>query len=196
MNNFRSIEKVEQELRKMGIPVAEIECGIVKFREKLNTDQSQQLKTHLPELGFEVLDPMESELLDRASLLIKEFVYDKPQISISDYPAYIEQRLECAELKLNRIFTQVLGVSICQCARIQQVERMKELILYENFDLGQVAQIFHLEDESAVTKIFQSITGLMPGFFNQLKKERKRIQDQTFGTMENNMCFKAINTAN
>lgn len=197
MVTLRSIEKVEKELQRLGIPITEIDYGIVRFPEKLNAHQSLQLNLHLPELGFEVLDTFETDLLDQASLLIKEFVYDKPQLAISDYPTYLEKMLACAEPEIDKIFSQVLGISICQCARIQQVERMKELILYENLDLHQLADIFYFGDETAVTQVFQHITGLAPAFLKKIKNKRSGIRQRSgLDLISNRICFQAINIAN
>lgn len=197
MFSSHSFEKVERELKRLGIPIAEIEYGVVRFQEKLNAAQSLQVKLQLPKLGFEVLDTFESELLDEAALLIKGFVYNKPHLAISDYPAYIEEQLSCDEIKINKLFYQVLGVSICQWATIQQVERMKELVLYDNFNLHQVADLLYLGDEIAMADTFQTVTGLAPAYLNEIKYKRFGIRHQNkLMPIEERICVKAINTAN
>lgn len=198
MTGFRSIEKLERELTRIGIPVTEIDYGVIKFPQKLNEDQSLELTVRMPELGFEVLDPVSSNLLDQANELIKELVYNDPQIAISDYPAYLGEKLHCGMFEINSIFCEVHGISVFQSARIQQVERIKEMLVYENLGLSEVAGILHLKDERAVKQVLRDITGLSPSYYQKLRIERQMIQEgkDYFKMIGNGMCVKAINVAN
>ena len=198
MISFRSIEKIERELNRLGIPITEIDYGVVRFPEKLNSDQSFEFDMRMPALGFEVLDPASSNLLDQASAMIKDLVYHKPHIAISDYPAHLEEELQCDEWEINHIFSQVLGISVCQRARLQQVERIKEMILYDELGLDEVARILHLENETAVARILKDVTGMSPSYYQRVGYERKMVRQgkDYYLPIKNGICFKTINVAN
>lgn len=176
MLSFRCREKIERELEKWGI-IAEVNQGMIDFQNELSFGEAYMLKEGILDLGFEIADDAESRLLDRISETISGLVDHYPEIPAEEYPDYLKEDLGFVELDSRDLFSQVHGVGVRRFAMVQQVERIKEMILYEDRNPKEVAEIFHFKNGTQLTHIFQKVTGLKPSFYKQIRKERKEVRE-------------------
>ena len=176
---MRCGDRIGEELNKWGIRVPEINQGILEFHHELDGLQLLKLKEGLFDLGFEVLDKVESDLLDRVSEIVKELIYEKPEIDLHDYPAYVRKQMGFDDSEIMRLFSQVHGVDLIQYATIQQVERIKEMILYEGRKLGEIVELLHFKSATHLTRTFQKITGLSPSYYNEIKNKRQEVRKES-----------------
>ena len=172
MVSNRCREKIEKELIALDLAVSEIDQGILEFEEELDAGQLFQLKEALSELGYEVLDVLDGILLDRISELITELVYKNPKMPKEDYPANLAKKLGPNYAEAVNLFLQVYEIDLLQYIEIQYVERIKEMLLYENRTIQEIVGVFQYKNAAELTRLFKKVTGLTPSYYEQIKEMR------------------------
>lgn len=185
MVSLRCHVRICEELGERGIVMPEINQGVLEFQEELDGFQILQLKEGLLGLGFEVLDEAESDQLERVSDIIRMLIYHQPRIPLEEYPDLVKEKLGADYTPMMVIFSQVYGVDLLQYAMIQQVERIKELILYEGTSLVEILKLFDLKNSTQLIRNFQKITGLKPSYYKEIRKKRLEVQKENgFGELQ------------
>ncbi|MNJ86389.1 Helix-turn-helix domain protein [compost metagenome] len=176
MVSLRCRDEIEAEFRVRGILMPEISQGMVDFEDELTECQWVGLKEGLSDLGFEVLDDTESKLLDSISDLVDQLISQNRELSIMDYPEYLKKELGVNDPKLAKIFIQVYGIDLLQYIAVRQVERIKEMILYEDKEPSEIAALLRFESEAHMTHTFKNITGLLPVYYKRIKEKRLEVR--------------------
>jgi AraC-like DNA-binding protein len=176
MVSIRCKKLVGTELEKLGVIMPKINQGMVEFQEKLTSEQKNQFRKRVLKLGFEVLDDTNSKLLDRISVSITKLIYKHTQIQRKDYPAYLIEKLGFDYSEITNLFCEVHGINLPQYIAIQQVERMKEMLLYEDMKVKEIAVILHYTNGAQLTRVFKKITGLTPFYFKKIKEKRLEVR--------------------
>lgn len=153
-----------------------INQGIVEFQEQLSAEQETQFQKRILKLGFEVLDETNSKLLDRISASITDLLYKHPEISRQEYPNYLIDKLGFDYSEITHLFSEVHGINLPQYITIQQVERIKEMLLYEDMKVKEIAEALHYRNGTQLTRVFKKITGLTPFYFKKLKEKKLEFQ--------------------
>lgn len=154
-----------------------INQGMVEFQEELTAEQEIQFQKRVLKLGFEVLDDANSKLLDRISASITDLIYKHPEIPRQDFPAHLIEKFGFDHSEITNLFSEVYGINLLQYIAIQQVERMKEMLLYDDLKVKEIAEILHYRNGVQLTRIFKKITGLTPFYFKKLKEKRLEIRN-------------------
>lgn len=175
MVSLRCKKLVGTELKKLGVIMPKIKQGMVEFQEELSAEQETQFQKRILKLGFEVLDAANSQLLDRISALITELIYKHKEMPRADYPAYLIEKLGFDYSDITNLFSEVHGINLPQYITIQQVERIKEMLLYEDLKVKEIAEILHYRNGTQLTRVFKKITGLTPFYFKKLKEKRLEV---------------------
>lgn len=177
MVGSRCYEKIGGELVKWGI-ASEVSQGVIEFHKEPDGLQILQLKEGLWEMGYVVVDEMNCERLDEISALITKLIYRHPEIPVSGYPEYL---LEQGHLdhETMQLFSQVHGMDLVQYATLQQVERIKEMLLYEDRKLKEIVEIFHFKSKGQLKRTFERITGLTPKFYKEVRNKRSKIREES-----------------
>ena len=176
MVSIRCKKLVGAELEKLGVVMPKINQGVVEFHEELTTEQEAQFQKRILKLGFEVLDDLNSKLLNRISVSITKLIYKDTEIQRKDYPAYLVDKLGFDYSEITNLFCEVHGIDLPQYIAIQQVERMKEMLLYEDLKVKEIAEKLHYRNSAQLTRIFKKITGLTPFYFKKLKEKRLEVR--------------------
>jgi len=190
MVGSRCYEKIGKELTKWGM-IPEVTQGIIDLHEEPDGMQLLQLKEVLWDMGYEVVDDLNSKKLEEVSELIKKLVYRQPEIPVNGYPEYLEE-LELLDQEMILLFSQVHGMDLVQYGTIQQVERIKEILLYEDLKLSEIAELFHFKNKGQLKRTFERITGLTPKFYKDIRKRRSKIREES-GSGEKISAIKEIN---
>lgn len=177
MVGSRCCDRLGEELLKWGM-MPEVSQGVLYFQEELEWGQLLQLKESLFEMGFEVVDHESGKLLEQIADSIKMLIYQNPEIAIDSYPEHLQQQ-GLMEPEIMEIFSQVHGVDLVQYATIQQVERIKEMILYEGRKLKEIAEIFQVKNKGQLKRTFERITGLTPEFYKEIRIKRSKIREES-----------------
>ena len=173
----RCYEKIGEELAKWEMS-PEVSQGVLDFHEEPDGMQMLRLKEVLWEMGYEVIDGLNGKRFNEVSDLIKKLIYQHPEIPISGYPEYLLE-LRLLDDEIIQVFSQVFGMDMVQYATIQQVERIKEMLLYEDRKLKEIAEIFQFKSKGQLKRTFERITGLTPKFYKDIRKKRSKIREES-----------------
>jgi AraC-like DNA-binding protein len=164
---------VKEELQKLGLKYVVIELGVVEILEDITEDQRQQLKVNLLQSGLELLDNKKSILIDKIKNVIVEMIHYSDEVPKVNYSDYISQKLDYDYTYLSNIFSEVKGITIQHFIIIHKIERVKELLLYDELNLTEISYKLHYSSVAHLSNQFKKITGLSPTFFKQLKQKRQ-----------------------
>jgi AraC-like DNA-binding protein len=164
---------VEEELKKLGLRYGVLDLGMVETLEDITLAQHQQLKENLLHSGLELLDDTRSILIEKIKNVIIEMIHYSDEIPKVNYSDYISEKLNYDYTYLSNIFSEVKGITIQQFIIIHKIERVKELLLYNELNLTEIAYKMHYSSVAHLSNQFKKITGLSPTFYKQLKQKRK-----------------------
>lgn len=149
--------------------------GAIECLEDITEGQFHELRVSLAKSGLILLDEKESMLIDRIINTIIEVVHYTDTLPKLSFKDIINKQIISGDESILKIFSDVKGMSVLQFIVSQKIERAKELLLYEDVSLKEIADILNYKNENYLIAQFKKITGLTPSYFIRLKKERKKI---------------------
>lgn len=152
--------------------------GAIEFLEEITQDECNELKERLAKKGFILLDEKESQLIDRIINVIIEFVHYSDALPKMNFRDIISKYVIKGDDTILKIFSDVKGVSVLQFIVIQKIERVKELMLYGNRSLTEIAELLNYKNKNYLVAQFKKITGLSPSYFKRLKNKRMKVADE------------------
>ena len=164
---------VKEELKKLGLHFIVVDLGEVDIMEEISDDQREQLKIALLNAGFELMDSTRAILIDKIINVIIQMIHytdDMIKINFSDY---LSEKLNHDYNYMSKIFSEVKGITIQQFIIIHKVERIKELLMYDELNLTEISYKLNYSSVSHLSNQFKKITGLSPSHFKQLKDKRR-----------------------
>lgn len=173
MVSLRCKMMVKEELKKLGLHYVVVELGMVEILEEITPEQHDQLKTNLLKSGLELLDDKKSILIEKVKNVITEMVHYNDELPKVNYSEYISHVLQYDYTYLSNVFSEVKGITIQQFIIINKIERVKELLLYDELSLTEIAYKLHYSSVGHLSNQFKKITGLSPTYFKVLGKRRK-----------------------
>jgi len=166
---------VKVELEKMKIPINAIQLGEVTISRNLEAYEKQMLSKNLNLLGFELLDDKVSKTIERIKNRIIELVhYQNNELKIN-LSTYITDDLKQDYSALSNLFSETEGITIEHYFIAQKIERVKELLIYDELTLSEIANQLNYSSVAHLSNQFKKTTGITPTQFKQLK-EKKRLQ--------------------
>lgn len=175
MVSLRCKMVVKDALKKLGIGYLSVELGTVELKADITEDQRTQLNTILLRSGLELLDDKKSILIEKVKNLVIEMIHYSDNVPMVNYSNYISEKLDYNYTYLSNIFSETKGITIEQYIISHKVERIKELLLYDELNLTEIAQKLNYSSVAHLSSQFKKITGLTPTYFKQLKEYKKRI---------------------
>lgn len=173
MVSHRCKLKVEEELASMGIVPTAIELGVVDVQDCLNPVQLKALRESLLKSGLELLDDNKSILIERIKNVIIEMIHHSDEMPSQNCSDYISKKLEYDYTYLSNIFSAVKGITVQQFIIVNKIERVKELLLYDELNLTEISYKLHYSSVAHLSNQFKRITGLTPSYFKKMKQARK-----------------------
>ncbi len=172
MVSLRCKMMVQEELKKLNLQYITIELGMVEILEDITKEQCLLLKENLLKSGLELLDDKKSILIEKIKNVITEMIHYSDEVPKMNYSEFISTKLSHDYTYLSNIFSEVNGITIQQFIIINKIERVKELLLYNEFNLTEIAHKLHYSSVAHLSNQFKKITGLSPSFYKQLKQKR------------------------
>ncbi|MEQ8530414.1 MAG: AraC family transcriptional regulator [Imperialibacter sp.] len=163
---------VKEELEKLGLHYVVLDLGMVDVLEDISQTQREELKLNLLKSGLELLDDKKSILIDKIKNVIIEMIHYTDELPKVNYSDYISEKLGYDYTYLSNIFSEVKGITIQQFIIIHKIERVKELLLYNELNLTEISYRLHYSSVAHLSNQFKKVTGLSPSFFKQLKQKR------------------------
>lgn len=172
---------VKEELAKIaGLKVKEVHLGLVELEEAPSSEQLQQLRQRLEDNGFALIDDQKSELIEQVkTLVINEIHHQKAQKAESaTFSNFLATKLGYEYSYLNELFSSTEGKTIGQYIILQKIERVKELLVYDEKSLAEIA--FSLDYSSAqyLSSQFKKFTGLTPSQFRKIGQKGRKSLDK------------------
>jgi AraC-like DNA-binding protein len=130
---------VKDELKKLGIQYSLVDLGVVETMDAITKNQEAQLKENLLRSGLELLDDKKSVLIERIKNVIVEMIHYSDELPEKNYSDYLAEKLDYDYTYLSNIFSEVKGITIQQFIIINKIEKVKELLLYDELNLTEIA---------------------------------------------------------
>ena len=178
MVSIRCKMVVKEELKKLGLHFIIVDLGEIEIMEDISAGQREQLKMALLGSGLELMDDKRAVLIERIKIVITEMVHYSDELPKMNYSDYISEKLNYDYTYLSNIFSEVRGITIQQFIIIHKIERIKELIIYDELNITEIAFKMNYSSVAHLSAQFKKITGLTPSHFKNLKdKRRSPIED-------------------
>jgi AraC-like DNA-binding protein len=169
---------VKAELDKLGVHYNDVKIGEANIKENLLPEQLEQFNKALKKAGLELMDDKKSILVEKIKSNIIELVHytdDQIKINLSDY---LKEKLNYDYTYLSNLFSEVKGITIEKFYLAHKIERVKELIVYDELNLTEIAYKMHYSSVAHLSNQFKKVTGLTPSHFKMLKNKRRTTLDQ------------------
>ena len=180
---------VKEELIKLGLHYVLIDLGVLEILEDVTAEQREQLRVNLLRSGLELLDDKKAILIDKIKSVIIEMIHYADELPDVNYSEYISQKLDYDYTYLANVFSEVKGITIQQFIITHKIEKVKELLLYDELNLTEISYKLHYSSVAHLSNQFKKVTGLTPSAFKQLKDHhRSPIEDvgKTLPAMNSN----------
>lgn len=169
---------VKAELEKAGLHPLIVELGEVDIEEQPASETLNQLNTSLKKSGFEIIDDRKSRMIEKIKNAIVELVHHSGNDLNVNLSSFISQKLNYDYNYLSNIFSEVEGLTIEKYFIAQKIEKVKELLMYDELTLSQIADKLGYSSVAYLSNQFKKQTGLTPSFYKSLKeKSRRNIED-------------------
>lgn len=169
---------VKEELKKLKLHYMVVDLGEVEIMENISMEQRQQLKLALLDSGLELMDDKKSMLIEKIKNVIIEMVHHSTENIKINFSDYLSQKLSHDYTYLSNLFSEVQGTTIEQFIISHKTERIKELIIYGELNITEIAWKMNYSSVAHLSSQFKKVTGLSPSHFKQLKdKRRNPIED-------------------
>lgn len=165
---------VKSELEKFGLHPVTVNLGEVELEEEISQTQKEELRERFNGLGFELIDDRKTRLIENIKTLILEQVHYKNEPLKITFSEYLSERFHQDYSALSKLFSEIQGMTIEQYVITQKIEKVKELLVYDELSLSEIALQLNYSSVSHLSKQFKKVTGLTPTHFKQVK-ENKRI---------------------
>lgn len=174
MVSLRCKMMVKEELKKLDLNYVIVELGMVEISEDITPEKFMLLRESLAKSGLELLDDKRAILIERIKNVIIEMIHYTDEVPKVNYSDYISEKLNHDYTYLSNIFSEVRGITIQHYIIIHKIERVKELLLYDELNLTEIAFMLNYSSVAHLSTQFKKITGLSPSFFKQMKYRRNQ----------------------
>jgi len=173
MVSLRCKMVVKDELHNLGLNLVSVDLGMVEISGEMTLAQRDQLSANLLRSGLELLDDKRAILIDKIKNVIIEMVHYADELPNTNYSEYISQKLGYDYTYLSNMFSEVKGITIQQFIIVHKIEKVKELLLYDELTLTEISYKLQYSSVAHLSNQFKKTTGLSPTFYKQLKQKRK-----------------------
>jgi AraC-like DNA-binding protein len=165
----RCKKAVEAELDKIGVQYNSVELGEVNTKKKLTPLQRNRLYDTLKKAGFELIDNSKNDLIEKLKRAIADLEQNTDEDLKTSYSDFICLSVKDNFISLSTLFSEIEGTTIEKFIIKHKIEHVKELLLYNNLNITEIAVKMHYSNVAQLSSQFKSITGLTPLHFRQLQ---------------------------
>jgi YesN/AraC family two-component response regulator len=164
---------VKQQLKKLSLHYLVVELGEVEIMEDLSKMQLMEFKTALERYGLELLDDKKSILIEKIKKVIVELIHYADEPTKVNFSDYLSEKLNHDYTYLGNLFSEVVGINIEHYIIMHKIERVKELLVYDELSLTEISYKLHYSSVAHLSNQFKKITGLTPSHFKKFKENRQ-----------------------
>jgi PAS domain S-box-containing protein len=165
---------VKEELKKLGLHFIVVDLGEVDIMENISYDQREQLRIALQTSGLELIDDNKAVLIEKIKTIIVEMVHHSEGRIKTNLSDYLSEKLDYDYTYISNLFSEVQGTTIAQFMISHKVELIKELMIYDELSISEIAWKLNYSSVSHLSNQFKKVTGFSPSHFKQLKDKRRR----------------------
>jgi len=166
---------VEKTMEELGFDVNDVELGLVEFHEAITLEDRNKIEEYLVKLGFEILDDKKSQTVERIKNQIIELVSkDLNDLTIT-LSEYLSSKLQTDYNSLSKLFSTQESQTIEQYYILQKIEKVKELLVYDELNLNEIAYKMNYSSSAHLSTQFKKVTGLSPTHFKEIKLSKEQI---------------------
>jgi len=164
---------VKEELKKLGLHFIIVDLGEVDIMETLSQEQREALKTALLPFGLELMDDKKAVLIQKIKHTITELVYGSDELIKTNFSNFLSIKLNQDYNYMANLFSEVQGTTIEQFVIGHKIERIKELMIYGELNITEIAWKMNYSSVAHLSNQFKKATGLSPSHFKQLRTRRE-----------------------
>ncbi len=168
---------VKDELSKEGISFGTIDLGEVEVSKPLSPAQRDKLQEVFRRAGLELMDDSKTRLLEKIKNVIIEMVHYADELPKVNFSEYLSTMIGVDYKKLSTLFSQTKGMTIEHYIILHKIEKVKELLIYDELTLSEIAYRMHYSSSAHLSNQFKKVTGLTPSFFKSLRLQRQALED-------------------
>lgn len=174
----RCVLVVQSELEKLGLKYIAIDLGEVTLANDITNEEKLQLAKALEKFGFELLNDENSKTINKIKSVLIDLLHNKNNDIAIPLSEYLTKNIYRDYSKLSNLFSQIEGISIEKYFINLKIEKVKELMVYDELSLSEIANLLNYSSVSHLSHQFKKVTGFNPTQFKLLKdKKRNRIED-------------------
>jgi AraC-like DNA-binding protein len=185
----RCIMVVKSELEKIGLQPISVALGEVELSQDLTANEKQTVAKTLSQLGFELLDDKISRTIERIKNLIVDLVHHQNQELKTNLSDYLVEQLMQDYSTLSNLFSEVEGTTIERYFIAQKIEKVKELLTYNELTLTEIAMQLNYSNVAHLSNQFKKVTGFTPTYFKQLKEKKRFSIDEIKKNSDDNSAM-------
>jgi AraC-like DNA-binding protein len=164
---------VKEELKKLGLHFIIVDLGEVEIMENIDSERRARLKAALLDAGFELMDDKKAVLIEQIKNVIIEMVHHTDETIKTNFSDFLSQKLNYDYTYMANLFSEVQGTTIEQFIISHKIERIKELIIYDELNITEIAWKMNYSSVAHLSNQFKKVTGLSPSHFKRLKNKRR-----------------------
>ncbi|MEB8344509.1 AraC family transcriptional regulator [Flavobacteriaceae bacterium KMM 6898] len=164
---------VKEALKKLGLHFIVVDLGEVEIMEDLLEEQRTQLKSTLLNAGLELMDDKRAMLIEKIKNVIIEMIHHSDEVIKVNFSNFLSEKLDYGYPYLASLFSEVQGTTIEQFIIIHKIERIKELMIYGELNITEIAWKMNYSSVAHLSNQFKKVTGLSPTHFKKLKDKRR-----------------------
>lgn len=169
---------VKDELNKLGLHFIVVDLGEVEIMEDITEEQKEQLKRGLGSSGLELMDDKRAVLIEKVKNVITQMIHDSEELPKVNYSDYISGKLDYDYKYLSNLFSEVKGITIQQFIIIHKIEKVKELLFYDELNLTEISYRMHYSSVAHLSNQFRKVTGLTPSAYKNLKEKKRNALEE------------------
>ncbi|MDF3027202.1 MAG: transcriptional regulator, AraC family [Fluviicola sp.] len=177
MVSLRCKMVVKEELESLGLQLARVDLGVVELRDKIPEEVIEKLRKNLTRCGLELLDDRTSILIEQIKGVIIEMIHYSDESPKMNYSDYISEKLKYDYTYLSNLFSKVKGMTIQQFIIMNKVERVKELLMYDELNLTEISYKLNYSSVAHMSNQFKKVTGLSPSSYKQSNVKRTSLEN-------------------
>ena len=173
MVSSRCMMLVKEELKNIGLHYILVEMGVAEIMEDITPEQREHLRLALLKSGLELMEDKKAVLIEKVKAVIIEMIHFSDELPKINFSAYLSEKLNYDYTYLANLFSDVQGITIEKYIISHRIERVKELIIYDELSLTEIAYKMHYSSVAHLSNQFKKATGLTPSHFRNLKDKRR-----------------------
>jgi len=169
---------VEQTFQEAGVEVENVQLGIVETSEEMNDSTIKRIDDNLKKVGFEIINDSKRRLIEQIKTTAINYVYQNKWDEKLNFSDYLVDKINLDYPYLSSFFSSVEGTTIEKYLINLKIERVKELLIYDEKTLSEIAWKMGYSSVAHLSGQFKRITGFSPSYFKNMKEQkRKSIND-------------------